>query len=361
MDPVWKPFVCGECETKFESMQNLKKHLKEEHSDAHRLTDDRKKLIDELMKMNKNLETEKIALEMEVKASHKIIGRIKDENEKFKKGKNVADKVIQNLQDKLNLQKKDISDVKKFLDEKEKLILEKEALEKEVVEIQKENVLKEENLKTIMIEMKTLEDKLLMYKQKKVEEKNLQTDVLKVEEKNLQTDALMVEENNLQTDALMVEGGNLQTDTDDLHALNKKVHSKGIQCDPCGDIFEQKDIINIHQKNTHEDIYNKMKIIERELETKINLQRMHLVSDVLKLKQMEQSANGMCMCKRFCRIFHKKHNWQRSASHEIVTKLKNLQSCYSCNLCDETFVNVDTLNLHMKATHGERERKGGII
>jgi hypothetical protein len=110
---------------------------------------------------------------------------------------------------------------------------------------------------------------------------------------------------------------------------------QGIQCDPCGDILEQKDIINNHQKNTNEDTYKKMKIIERELETKINLQRIHLVSEVLKLKQMEESANGMCMCKRFCRNCHKKHNWQRSASHEIVSKLKSVQSCYSCNLCDK--------------------------
>ena len=63
------------------------------------------------MKMNTNLENQNITFEMEVKASHTIIARIKDENEKFKKGKNVAEKVIKNLQDKLNLQSKDIIDV----------------------------------------------------------------------------------------------------------------------------------------------------------------------------------------------------------------------------------------------------------
>ena len=47
MDPVWKPFVCGECGMKFESMQILKKHIKEVHSDANRPTDERQKIIDE--------------------------------------------------------------------------------------------------------------------------------------------------------------------------------------------------------------------------------------------------------------------------------------------------------------------------
>ena len=92
MDLVWKPFCCGECGKKFTAMEILKRHLKEEHSD--KSVDERKKLVDELMKTNENLENQNIALEMEVRASHKIIARMK-ENEKFKKGKNVAEMVIQ--------------------------------------------------------------------------------------------------------------------------------------------------------------------------------------------------------------------------------------------------------------------------
>ena len=96
MDSVWKPFVCGECGKKYEIVETLKKHLKEEHSNE--TINDKRKLIDELMKMNQNLENQNIALEMEVKASHKIIARMKGENDTLKKGKNVADKVITNLQ-----------------------------------------------------------------------------------------------------------------------------------------------------------------------------------------------------------------------------------------------------------------------
>ena len=43
---------------------------------------------------NEKLENQNIALEMEVKTSRKIIARMKEENEKFKKGMNVAEMVI---------------------------------------------------------------------------------------------------------------------------------------------------------------------------------------------------------------------------------------------------------------------------
>ena len=167
----------------------------------------------------------------------------------------------------------------------------------------------------------------------------------KLKKKNLQTDTLELEEKNLQTDALMLEDKILQT------------HSVNMQCDPCGETFERRKRNNHHQQKKHEE----MRKIERELEIKINLQRMQLTSDIMKLKDEEDSARGMCMCKTFCRIFHKKHNWYRSTSQELVNKLENLQSCYSCNLCDKTFFNVATQNLHMTTTHGGGERESGEI
>ena len=72
-----------------------------------------KQLIEVLMKTNEDLEKENIALEMEVKASQKIIQKYKRDTKlleeyeeaiidkddvirKFEKGKTIADKVIQN-------------------------------------------------------------------------------------------------------------------------------------------------------------------------------------------------------------------------------------------------------------------------
>ena len=88
---------------------------------------------------------------------------------------------------------------------------------------------------------------------------------------------------------------------------------------------------------------------------------MELTSDLMMLKDKEDLARGSCMCKTFCRIFHKKHNWYKSIGQELVRKFRNLQSGYSCNWCDKTFVNVDTLNFHMKTTHGGRKKKVEII
>jgi hypothetical protein len=65
---------------------------------------------------------------------------MKEENEKFKKGKNIAEMVIQNLQEKPNLQSKDIIDVEKMSKEKGSIFFENEALEKEIIEIKTENI-----------------------------------------------------------------------------------------------------------------------------------------------------------------------------------------------------------------------------
>ena len=116
-----------------------------------------KMLIEELMKTNENLEKNNIALEMEVKASKRIIHKLKMENKllaeyeeaiidkddlitRFEKVKVVAVQVIQNLKEEINLHGKELDDVKKIKDENDKLNSEKETLEKQIVEINKENI-----------------------------------------------------------------------------------------------------------------------------------------------------------------------------------------------------------------------------
>ena len=90
-----------------------------------------------------------------------------------------------------------------------------------------------------------------------------------------QTDAPEQEETNLQTYAPMVEDKILQTDEVKFfleEIINKETHSVGIQCDLCGETFVKRRNVNIYQQKKHKDAYEKMKIIERELETKLNLQ-----------------------------------------------------------------------------------------
>ena len=154
---------------------------------------------------------------------------MKGENDTLKKGKNVADKVIKNLQQNLSIQTEELNDVKKISEEKEKLNFEKESLEKEVIEIQKQNISKEEALKSIMIEMKVLKEKLNKFEEKDTDEKNWQTDVLKHEEKNLQTDDIMVEKISVSS-----------------------------ECDQCGETFVKKRNVNKQLKNIHEEVKTKI-------------------------------------------------------------------------------------------------------
>ena len=54
---------------------------------------------------------------MKAKASSKIIARMKEENEYFKKGKNVADKVIQNLKEELLVKGKKVCNAQKMAED----------------------------------------------------------------------------------------------------------------------------------------------------------------------------------------------------------------------------------------------------
>ena len=265
-----------------------------------------KQLIEVLMKTNEDLEKENIGLEMEVKASHKIIQKLKrdtkllDEYEeaiidkddiirKFEKGKTIADKVIQNFKEKLDLQEKDKCDIEKILKEKDELNSEKETLEKEIIEIQKENVLKEENLEAIKLEMNTCKDKLLKLEEKEVEEKNVQTDVFQVNPQ---------------------ESEILATD-----------------CDCCGKKFQSTFELERHMEENKRSATKYLLLSQlQKIETEVLSQKFHLSVKLAKIKEKETNEQNSCMCRSFCRIFHKKHNWKKSETDHILNKMKDLQA-----------------------------------
>jgi hypothetical protein len=93
----------------------------------------------------------------------------------------------------------------------------------------------------------------------------------------------------------------------------KEAHSASTHC---GDTFEERGNIKNYQQKKHKDTYKQMMIIEREP----HLHRINLAFHLMQLKEKEDSARGMSMCNTFRRIFHKKHNWHRSSSHECVTR-----------------------------------------
>ena len=264
-----------------------------------------KQLIEVLMKTNEDLEKENIALEMEVKASQKIIQKYKrdtklleeyeeaiidkdDAIRKFEKGKTIAERVIKSLKEKLDLQGKDKCDIDKILKEKDELNLENKTLEKEIIEIQKENVSKEENLEAIKLEMKVYEEKLLKLEEKKAEEKNVQTDVF---------------QNHHESEILAIE------------------------CDCCSKKFKSKSDLKRHMKETQRlETKNLLLSKLQKFETELLSEKFHLSIKLAKLKEQETNEKNSCKCRSFCRIFHAKHYWKKSESDQILNKMKDLQA-----------------------------------
>ena len=249
-----------------------------------------KKLIEELMKMNQNLENQNIALEMETKASQKIINKLKRENKlmleyeeaiiekddqirKFEKGKFIADNVIKNLQGELNLKVQALSNAEKNLEEMDHLTSQKKSLEKDMLELRNENSVKEEMLKTIKIEVDTLENELL-------EIKHNQADV---DEKNIQTD---------------------------------EIHSGGVEradlleCHFCDERFHQSSYLISHKKSKHAKSMLESKV--KDMETQLIYEKLQLSFKLIMLKEKESKEVGVCLCRSYCRIFHQKHNWKKN-------------------------------------------------
>ena len=88
------------------------------------------------------------------------------------------------------------------------------------------------------------------------------------------------------------------------------------------------------------------------MESQISQQKLKLSMDLLKLRKKENSESLKCNCngKRFCRIFHNKHNWRISVSHTIEKKLVSI-SPNSCNICDKAFNDVAYLKKHVEEHH----------
>ena len=238
-----------------------------------------KRLVEELMTMNNNLEEQNIALEMEVKASQKIIQKLKKDNklleqyeeaiidrddkiQKLKKCKGIADDVIKNLQEDRHLK------VQEVLKEKEKLTTEKDFLEKEIDEIRIENCLKEKMLKTIEIEMTNLENKMIEFNEREV----------KTEEKYVQTDTF-------------------DTDTD-----TGMENEDLLECEICSERFQFAMELKNHKKSKHSNLLLQTKV--NDLESQLSKEKHELSIKLALLKEKDKMKMGVCLCISYCRIFH---------------------------------------------------------
>ena len=118
---------------------------------------------------------------------------------------------------------------------------------------------------------------------------------------------------------------------------------------PCRKDTRIESHLKMHNKRMHE------------LETKINFQKSRLIGDILKLKKKENSSDHNCYCKSFCRIFHKKHNWKKSACQHLMDKLYILISSNTCNSCDKTFTSKENVKVHENSVHCDNFEAGRAI
>jgi chromosome segregation ATPase len=125
------------------------------------------------------------------------------------------------------------------------------------------------------------------------------------------------------------------------------------ECGSSDKVFAKFETINVHNKNMHESTVkqlNTLNLKKMDLERKLNLQKLKIASDLFEVKKKEVS-NEKCKCKSFCRIYHVKHNFRKSVSQEMINRFKAIQSEYSCDPCDKTFANEDSLKVHTIANH----------
>ena len=156
-----------------------------------------------------------------------------------------------------------------------------------------------------------------------------------------------------------METEHVESLSDELGIKDPRSHNVSPECE--GNVRNSANLKNhmntVHGKSLVTKIWQ-LKVLQ--LEQSISSQKLRLASDILELKENESNENKLCTCKSFCRIVHQKHNWSRPPSQDILTKFKLLKNSYTCSNCDETFQNVDCLNLHVKRVH-EEMHNGGVI
>ena len=94
-----------------------------------------------------------------------------------------------------------------------------------------------------------------------------------------------------------------------------------------------------------------MKVREMELEKKIQKQKLKLTINLFKLNEFENQDRGKCYCRGFCRIFHTKHNWEKSLSKELLQRLIPTTPIDSCKDCGKSFGDQNSLKKHIGAVH----------
>ena len=149
---------------------------------------------------------------------------------------------------------------------------------------------------------------------------------------------------------------------------------KLFECELCENTFgtrrDLKSHLRIHnEQSVKTDLLSKLKGLEADNSEN----KCILLSKLLELKTKEDEEEYICRCKGFCTIRHKFYNWCKPKSIELLNKSRcilgypfkvdmnedskndddkaQVEECYQCSKCDETFLNAAELKNHLEILH----------
>ena len=162
-------------------------------------------------------------------------------------------------------------------------------------------------------------------------------------------------------------------------SLNEELQQVNMfDCTHCSSNFATDGELKAHKRSLQEEkVSLKIDLMNTviELERKISEQKLKCTSSLFELKSKEIEEIQTCRCKSYCTITHVKHNYMKSKSDGLFSKLsilssnlepsKEAKACnfgarrkqYTCNQCDEVFNKQGQLKKHKKSEHRVRERE----
>ena len=105
---------------------------------------------------------------------------------------------------------------------------------------------------------------------------------------------------------------------------------------------------------------NNLKNTLQFMKRKVQEQKTSLKKSLYGLKLKEESSKDLCSCRGFCGITHSKHNWNKSHSEQLLSKLNSMDTNIECDLCNWEFETFSELERHMTNMHLHSVKESSI-
>ena len=329
-----------------QEMQHLKQRIKQYKYREEDLEDE----LGELSYKNEQLEFQVEKIGKRLKDAEELLNKKEDIEKEYEEKTYSSDILVQKL-------RKENEELSKKVDN----LLETEVMRNNVEKVSDTNhsyaskVPSNEDIEELVREIEDLRDKNEEKKGtiiKLSEEYEIAMEKLKLKEIDNKNQTTVIFQNNsksLYEELCMSDQGNI---------FNK------FTCNLCGKSFGNISDLKKHKRIKHEkkDLETTLAMVE-----KANWEmQVHISKSILKLKEKEEGERHMCYCRSRCRIFHKKHNWSKPKSHELIDRLNDVgmtaqkvanANLLSCKLCDRTFSKMCEVREHTESHHPPIENK----